>query len=136
MASDVNAETRAFVRARAADRCEYCLARQEYFDYPHHIDHIIPKQHGGDASITNLALCCTRCNAFKGPNLSGIDPDSGRLVPLFNPRGDEWAEHFRFDRHWIVGTTPVGRATVYVLAMNETSRLQLRKSLLAAGKLP
>src|SRR5271165_4288477 len=36
----------------------------------------------------NLALACYHCNAHKGPNLSALDPESGALVRLFNPRLD------------------------------------------------
>lgn len=132
----MDADTRAAVRVRAGDRCEYCLLRQEHVEFSHHIEHIVAKQHGGDDGPENLALSCARCNAFKGPNLSGIDPDTGELVPLFNPRRDEWEEHFAFRGVWIDGLTPVGRTTVYVLAMNETRRLEIRALLLAEGELP
>ncbi len=132
----MDADTRAFVRLRAGNRCEYCLLRQEHVELPHHIEHIVAKQHGGRDGPENLALSCGRCNAFKGPNLSGIDPDSGQLVPLFNPRCHDWAEHFTLRTFWIVGMTPVGRATAYVLGMNETRRLEIRALLLAQGKLP
>lgn len=132
----MDADTRAAVRVRAGDRCEYCLLRQEHVEFSHHIEHIVAKQHGGDDRPENLALSCARCNAFKGPNLSGIDPDTGELVPLFNPRRDEWEEHFVFRGAWIDGLTPVGRTTVSVLAMNETRRLEIRALLLAEGELP
>ncbi len=132
----MDAEAKAFVRARAGNRCEYCLLRQEHAELHHHIEHIIARQHARDDSIDNLALSCARCNAFKGPNLSGIDPDTGTVVPLFNPRRDEWIEHFQFRGVWLVGLTPVGRATVSVLAMNEIRRLELRALLLAEGELP
>lgn len=129
-------ETRERVRRRAGDRCEYCLLRQAHAPFAHHVEHIIAKQHGGTDDLDNLALSCARCNAFKGPNLSGIDPDSGQLVPLFNPRQHEWNEHFEFRAFWILGRTPTGRTTVYVLGMNETRRLELRALLLAEGELP
>jgi hypothetical protein len=57
-------------------------------------------------------------------------------VPLFHPRRDNWVEHFDFQGYWIVGLTPVGRATVHVLGMNEARRLELRAVLLARGELP
>jgi hypothetical protein len=132
----MDSATRVFVRVRAGERCEYCLLRQEQIDLPLHVEHIIAKQHGGSDDPENLALCCARCNLSKGPNLSGIDPESGELVPLFNPRRDEWAEHFAFQGYRIAGLTPVGRASVYVLAMNEPRRLELRATLLARGELP
>lgn len=132
----MNVDTRAFVRARAGDRCEYCLLRQEHAEFSHHIEHIVARQHGGDDRPDNLALSCARCNAFKGPNLGGIDPDRGELVPLFNPRRDKWQEHFALRGSWIVGLTSIGRATVDVLAVNETRRLEMRALLLAEGNFP
>jgi hypothetical protein len=65
--------------------------------------------------------------------LTGIDPVTGRLVPLFHPRRDRWADHFRFRSIRIEGITPVGRATVQVLAMNDARRLELRSQLRPNG---
>jgi HNH endonuclease len=132
----MDAETKAFVRARAGNRCEYYLLRQVHVGFAHHVEHIIAKQHGGDDDPGNLALCCARCNAFKGPNLSGIDPETGQHVALFNPRRDEWTEHFTFRRIRLVGLTPIGRATVVVLGVNETRRLEIRALLLSEGEFP
>ena len=56
----MDADTRTFVRVRAGDRCEYCLIHQEYVEFPHHVEHIIAKQHGGADSPDNLALACAR----------------------------------------------------------------------------
>ncbi|WZP01033.1 HNH endonuclease [Isosphaeraceae bacterium EP7] len=72
------------------------MLRQEHVDLPHHIEHIVAKQHGANDDHENFALACSRCNAFKGPNPSGIDPESGQLVHLFNPRRHAWADHFAF----------------------------------------
>ncbi len=38
----------------------------------------------------NLAAACYRCNEFKGAKTEGIDPATGVLVPLFNPRLQIW----------------------------------------------
>ena len=84
----------------------------------------------------NLALACNRCNACKGPNLTGIDLETSALVPLFHPRLDSWADHFEFQHARIVGRTPKGRATVAVLQMNDDRRLERRAELLALGELP
>lgn len=84
----------AAVRRRAGNRCEYCHLPQDAFRRPFHIEHIIAKQHGGQIELKNLALACWYCNLKKGPNLAGIDPESGNTVALFNPRTDEWADHF------------------------------------------
>jgi 5-methylcytosine-specific restriction endonuclease McrA len=101
----------------------------------HHIEHIVAKQHGGRDDADNLALACHRCNLRKGPNLTAVDPVSGELVPLFHPRRDQWTEHFLFRGVRIQGTTPVGRATVRLLATNDARRLELRSELLAHGEL-
>jgi hypothetical protein len=132
----MDAATRQLVRLRADNHCEYCLLRQEQSGLSHHVEHIIAKQHGGPDEPNNLALACNRCNAHKGPNLTGIDPVSGELVPLFHPRRDVWLDHFEFQGPRIIGLTPLGRATVHVLAMNDERRLERRAELLARGELP
>jgi hypothetical protein len=80
----MNAVTRQLVWSRAADRCEYCRIHQgdEPF-YRLHIEHIIAKQHGGSDDPDNLALACHHDNDHKGPNLTGIDPETGNLVRLY-----------------------------------------------------
>lgn len=99
------------------------------------IEHIIPRKHGGDDDPTNLALACNRCNAHKGSNLTGIDPETGEIVRLFNPREHSWAEHFRLVDVTLVGLTAVGRTTVRVLNMNDGRRVRLRAALRRFGQL-
>lgn len=131
----MDATTRDIVRRRADHRCEYCLLPQAYSELTHHVEHIVAKQHGGSDDADNLALACHRGNLRKGPNLTGVDPLSGELVPLFHPRRDQWADHFLFRGVRILGTTPLGRATVRVLAMNDARRLELRSELFARNRL-
>ena len=100
-----------------------------------HVDHIIPKQHGGSDDPSNLALACYHCNLRKGPNLTGIDPDTGALVPLFHPRQARWEDHFALHETLIVGLTPTGRTTVRVLQMNAVDRMRLRATI-RAHRLP
>ena len=126
----IDAATDRRVRSRAAHACEYCDLPQEadpFFRFQ--IEHIIPKQHGGVDDLSNLALACQHYNLHKGPNLAGIDPDTGQMVPLFNPRMQRWEEHFDLHGGWIVGLTPVGRATIRVLAMNVDEQRELREEL-------
>jgi 5-methylcytosine-specific restriction endonuclease McrA len=130
----MDATARDFVRRRADNRCEYCLLRQEHSELTHHIEHIVAKQHGGGDEVDNLALACHRCNLCKGPNLTGLDPISGEIVPLFHPRRDPWAQHFLLHGARIQGLTPVGRATVRLLAMNDARRLELRSEALTHGE--
>ena len=130
----IDAALRNLVRQRAGNRCEYCDTRQEQIPFAVlHIDHIVPKKHGGDDNPSNLALACHRCNFHKGPNLTGIDPESRHITSLFHPRNERWAEHFELQDVTIVGLTPVGRATVQVLDMNAAERVQLRSELKARG---
>ena len=131
----MDAATRESVRRRAGNRCEYCLLRQEHSDLTHHIEHIVAKQHGGGDDVNNLALACHRCNLREGPNLTAVDTVSGEIVSLFHPRRDRWDEHFLLRGIRIEGKTPVGRATVYVLSMNDARRLELRSQLPADDNL-
>jgi hypothetical protein len=131
----MDAATREFVERRAIHRCEYCHTPQAAVPLIHfHIDHVVARQHADDGTRGNLALACDRCNLFKGSNLASVDPASGTIVPLFNPRNDEWSAHFRFDGARIIGLTPTGRATVRLLVMNASRRLELREEWLAEGK--
>ena len=133
----MDAGLRSLVRQRAGNCCEYCGIRQEHVPFPlFHIEHIIPKKHGGDDDPSNLALACHHCNFHKGPNLSGIDPESGSIIRLFHPRNERWEAHFELREVTIIGLTPMGRATVRVLNMNAAERLQLRTELKVRGQLP
>jgi HNH endonuclease len=119
---------------RAGHRCEYCqLHRDHQPSVPFHLEHIIARQHGGDDSPANLALACHRCNLCKGPNLTGLDPETGELTRLFHPRQDRWTAHFAFQRGQIVGLTVIGRTTAALLQMNTPDRIELRLALLASG---
>ena len=94
---------------------------------PFHVEHIVSKQHGGTDDPGGLALACDRCNAYKGPNLTSIDPDTGAVAALFNPRRDVWTDHFVFRGGEILGLTSTGRATVRLLNMNAPRRVELRE---------
>lgn len=125
------------VRERAGQRCEYCRLRQEHEpDRPFHVEHIIATQHRGGDSGENLALACQLCNLLKGPNLSGLDPDTEVLVRLFHPRNDVWEDHFRVGGAMIVGRTDVGRTTAWLLEMNGEDRVELRRTLIELGEWP
>lgn len=123
----MDAAVRDAVRQRAMSRCEYCHAPEGARSrLRFHTEHIVARQHGGGDALENLALACHLCNAQKGPNLSGIDPGTATLVPLFHPRRDRWEDHFTESVGEILGLTPAGRATVAVLGMNHPARIALR----------
>lgn len=121
------------VRRRAAGRCEYCHFPEQFSGLHFQIDHIIARKHGGLSDRENLALSCIYCNSFKGTNISGVDPVTSGLVPLFNPRRDEWSVHFVWEGATLAGRTPMGRATISVLRINEALAVGLRRLLIRAG---
>jgi HNH endonuclease len=125
----MDAQIKARVRDRAGNRCEYCHIHQRHYLITFHVEHIVSLQHHGSDDESNLALACHFCNRHKGPNLSGIDPESGELTYLFNPRIDYWNDHFRINAGRIIGLTVVGRTTVYVLNMNRPDRVRVRVEL-------
>jgi hypothetical protein len=130
----MNRDLKNAVRARAGYACEYCRISQALTSTKHQVDHIQALQHDGESDLDNLALCCHRCNACKGPNLSGVDPVSKRVTLLDHPRRDKWEEHFRYDDAVLVGLTPTGRATIHVLQINRSDRLEHRQAVLNEGR--
>jgi hypothetical protein len=129
----MDAELRDAVRARADDRCEYCHLPRNAQLMPFHVEHIIAKQHGGSGDSENLAWSCDRCNAYKGPNLSSIDPATDNIVALFHPRRDVWQDYFVVRDANIQGLSPTGRATVRLLQMNVKRRVEVRRELIEEG---
>ena len=132
----IPAALRRLVSERAGYRCEYCLLPEEFSFFPHEPDHIVPLHHGGATASDNLALACFWCNRLKGGDLAALDPQTGKVTPLFNPRLHTWANHFRLDGAEIVPLTPEGRATVVLLKLNRPDRLAARQLLLNAGYYP
>lgn len=121
------------VRRRAAFRCEYCHFPERFSGLNFQMDHIIAEKHGGPTEDENLALSCIYCNSYKGANLSGVDPVTGEIARLFHPRRDRWGEHFGWEAAAVVGRTPVGRATIAVLRINDPVAVALRRLFMRAG---
>jgi hypothetical protein len=63
-------------------------------------------------------------------NLSGIDPNSGKVVPLFHPRRQLWDEHFGWDGARLLAKTPAGRATMHLLQINRADAVAVRRLLI------
>lgn len=121
---------------RAGHCCEYCRMIRDYDETPFEIDHVIARKHHGPTTANNLALSCFYCNSFKGSNIGGLDPQTHKLTPLFNPRRHKWARHFCWQGAYLVGRTPVGRATIMVLNINDPFRVELREEVIEEGKFP
>jgi hypothetical protein len=128
---------RHFVRQRAGRRCEYChLPDSAAPAADFHVEHIIARQHGGGDAPDNRCWSRHRCNFKKAPNLSGRDPLTGNVVPLFHPRRQVWRRHFRWSRATLFGRTQTGRATIAVLGINDRERIRLRQTLIDHGEWP
>jgi hypothetical protein len=116
------------VEARADGRCEYCRMHQSLQGATFHIEHILPSSRGGETQASNLAWACPGCNLRKSDRTEGRDPLTNATVSLFNPRADNWSDHFRWEGHQLLGRTNVGRATVQLLEMNHPRRLLIRQA--------
>ena len=108
------------VRERAGHRCEYCRTSEWLSGQRHDIDHIFPRALGGESLLGNLCLACATCNGFKADRTHGLDPDTNESTLLFNPRTQQWRDHFTWDDEGvlILGLTACGRTTVALLKMN------------------
>ena len=84
------------VAQRANRICEYCHAPEAVFNFDFEVDHIIPLSRGGTSELNNLALACRSCNAYKSTALLGLS-EGKAAVRLFNPRQDNWEEHFQWN---------------------------------------
>lgn len=126
------------VAARAGHRCEYCHAPESAFNFPFEVEHVVPSASGGGEAASNLALSCRSCNVYKGSRTRITDPQTGTEVPIFDPRADQWDEHFQADRKTgvIVGITGRGRATVETLLLNSAFQVHARRQWIRLGLFP
>lgn len=123
-----------FIRDRANGICEYCLIPELAVLISHEIDHVIAEKHGGKTAADNLALACTVCNKHKGSDLASIDPVTGEIVRLYQPRQDRWQDHFQLTADGnILPLDAIGRVTVQLLQLNRSERLTERQLLIAAA---
>jgi hypothetical protein len=123
------------IAEQAGHRCGYCQTAQTYSGVPLHIEHIVPLSAGGETTESNLWLACALCNGHKGAQTHGVDPATGELTPLFNPRTQKWLDHFAWsnDGTLILGQTPCGRATVVMLQLNNEYVVPARKNWVRVG---
>jgi HNH endonuclease len=117
----ISAATRRLVRQRANALCEYCHSSEEASTTRFTIDHRQPRSRQGSDDLENLVLACHRCNLRRYNFITAIDPQTKEDVSLFNPRVQEWSEHFAWsaDGLRIVGQTAIGRATCSRLDLND-----------------
>ncbi len=99
------------------------------------VDHIVPEARGGTTTFSNLVLCCRGCHLHKHVKTEAVDPVTGAMVHLFNPRTQQWPEHCMLERDTgeVSGLTPIGRATVVALVLNSAHALATRRLLIRLG---
>ena len=125
------------VRDRAGNRCEYCRISQAGQEATFHVDHVRPRRDAGATVLGNLALACVSCSLRKGARTTATDPETGRAAEVFNPRTNQWSEHFRVAGDFvIVGQTSVGRASVQLLGMNRPLAIDIRREETSRGRYP
>lgn len=136
MSDKLSATLRELVRSRSETRCEYCLIAEDDVFLPHEPDHIIAIKHGGLTEPENLAWSCFLCNRFKGSDLASVDPVTGEIARLFDPRRQNWNDHFQLAQGRIEGRTPEGRTTARLLRFNLPDTVATRRRLIASGRVP
>jgi HNH endonuclease len=118
----INDLLRQRIRKRANSLCEYCHSPEKISSTRFTVEHLHPLSLGGSDDLENLALACLRCNQRRYNFITGRDKETSSIITLFNPRIQNWAEHFIWsaDNTTIIGTTPTGRATCDRLDLNDS----------------
>ncbi|PWK18775.1 HNH endonuclease [Arcicella aurantiaca] len=117
---------RSFVIKRATQCCEYCHLEDDVNYIPHQIDHIISLKHGGKTELENLAYSCFSCNNNKGSDIGTMLLPNMEFIRLFNPRLDNWNEHFELAYGVIYPLTSIGEETIKLLKMNTVEKIMER----------
>ncbi len=125
---------RQLVAKRADFRCEYCLLPEDASFYTFHIDHIISIKHCGLSDSGNLAYACPICNINKGSDVATVLSDITLPVRFYNPRLDNWAEHFEVhSTGLLISKTSIGEATIKILELNQTDSIIERTKMVRLG---
>lgn len=125
------------VSQRANFICEYCHAPESAFNFPFEIDHFIPLSRNGTDNLENLVLACRSCNAYKAFHNIGLIDGNGN-IQLFNPRQDNWDEHFRvnLETFEIEGLTEIANGTINRLKINNPRQINARQNWNQSGSFP
>ncbi len=131
----MNAAIHNAVWVRAERRCEYCRVHADEWDsFSFHVEHVYARKHGGSDDLQNLCLSCAECNWAKGSDLSGLV--EGKIAPLFHPRRQVRSRHFQWDGSILTGKTLCAKATIFVLDINNSVRVEMRQILIDEGRFP
>lgn len=132
----ISSDQRRFVRERAGNCCEYCRVSQTVRLVSFQVDHIIAIKHGGTDATDNLCLACYECNGYKGSNVAAFDPLTRNATKLYDPRRQKWDDHFMINPDGTLSGRTPGRATIFVLRLNDDERVKQRLGERALGGYP
>lgn len=137
-ASSNRKDRREDIRREAGYRCGYCLSPKHLVYGTLQIDHLQPQIAGGSDEVKNLWLACELCNNAKRAQTESYDHKTDQVVRLFNPRRDKWSTHFFWSCNFtrILGRTPIGRATIEALKLNNPTALEVRQYWVKLGLRP
>ncbi|KOR38129.1 MULTISPECIES: HNH endonuclease [Planktothricoides] len=134
----VTVQQKQAVIERAKGCCEYCRSQARFATQGFSVEHIQPTSKEGQSTLDNLALACQGCNNHKYNKTEALDPVTGKIFPLFNPREQRWLDHFAWNEDYtlILGLTATGRSTVESLRLNREGLVNLRRILYKMGEHP
>lgn len=132
------AELRRQIIEDAGTVCGYCLSEEVLMGVSLTFEHIVPIASGGLTIRENLWRSCRSCNESKAARTHAKDPETGESAPLFNPRSQIWADHFRWTENYtqIVGVTATGRTTIDALQLNRSLLVKARRRWRMMGWIP
>jgi len=136
MTSYISSNLRRQVQQRAKFACEYCLIHEEDTFYGCQVDHIISEKHAGLTELSNLALACTLCNQAKGSDIGSLEQHTDKLIRFYNPRIDQWSNHFRVEQAAISPRSAIGEVTARIFRFNIEDRIEEREVLMQFGRYP
>lgn len=77
----IRREKRVAIYLRDGWKCVYCqMCLKNVPAAWRHLDHVLPRAHGGGNDATNLVTCCAVCNGAKGDLTLDQFTDSKRIV--------------------------------------------------------
>ncbi len=82
--------SRKSILARDNHQCQYCGDSKGALT----IDHVIPKDRGGNSDWRNLVACCTRCNNLKGNRT----PDEAGMKLRKTPRRPKYIPYISYTK--------------------------------------
>lgn len=131
----ISTELQEQLLADAGHLCGYCHSDERLSGISLSIEHIIPRIANGPTERENLWRSCRPCNEQKGGRIAAADPETGELMPLYNPRTQQWHEHFAWniDGSLIEGRTSTGRATIVALQLNRPMLVATRRRWVRVG---